>query len=428
MTKRIAIVGGGPGALGAAYALSKTPHKVTVFERSGALGGLASSITVGGAPLESFYHHMFPTYLDFFAAAKEIGVADKIFFARAKTANYYGGTLYPFSSALDLLSFSPLPLRERLATAWWIAYLKFLKRRWQDFEQVHAATWLPAHLGRTAYRVIWEPLLLSKFGRAAPTIGMAWMWGKIYERPARFGYFAGGFETWFSALGKQLAARGVSFRLNAEIARLAPQGGGFDLAGPDGTEHFDAVIVAAPPMTLARLGGDFLPREFLERLAGLRYVGVICNVLVLKKKLSRFYWTNIQDTGSPFVVIVEQTNFVPERTYGGLHPVYLSRYLDTDEPLYRAPKEEIERLFRRKLKEVHPHFDESWVAESHVFRAPYAQHIVPAGYAAMRPSYRTPAPNLWWVSMSHVYPLDRGTNHSFAEGKNLARELVASLA
>lgn len=421
---RIAIIGGGMAGLGAAYELAAAgQHEITIFEKSPSLGGLAVSIRVGGTPLEAFYHHMFPTYYDFLEIADTIGISDAIFFRKADTGIFYGGRLYRFTSPADLLRFTPLGLADRLRTGAVLGRLKFLKN-WHQYEDVAAADWLRRHFGARAYAVLWQPLLESKFGAFAGRVSMAWFWGRIYERPKHFGYFRGGFKTITDALGRHLRAQGVQIRTATAVEAIRRDGDGFAVETASGSEHFDRVVVAAPPLPFLNLAASLLPQDFAERVRALKYLGTLSLVLVLDRRLTPFYWLNINDRAQPFLAVVEQTNFVESAVYGGKHVVYVGKYLDAEDAFYAKPDTELWALAMAFLKNINPAFDERWVRERHLFRAPFTQPVIPVSYQKIRPAYRTPVPGLWWVSMSHIYPWDRGTDHSFHAGRELARELL----
>jgi protoporphyrinogen oxidase len=397
---KVAIIGGGMAGLGAAYELVKNGNNVVLYEKSATLGGLASVSYINGVSLENFYYHLFPTYEDFLEVAKDLNISDKIFFKKAKTGNFCGGKLYPFTSPFDLLSFSPVSFLDRIRMGFFSLYLK-LKKDWSSFENKKAGEWILSHFGRTSYEKIWKPLLKSKFAGDADKIGMVWVWAKIFERPSKFGYFDGGFKTFISLVEKYLKENGTEIKCGVEVKNPAQL-----LA-----EGFDSVVIAAPD------------RKSTEA-AKLKYVGVVCARLILKKHLTKYYWINVLDENMPFVCVVEQTNFVDENTYGGLHPVYVSRYVNSEDNFYKLPDEEIKKDFIKNLKKINKEFSEDWITECKIFRSPCAQHVAFSGYKKIRPSFKTDTENIWWVSMSHTYPWDRGTNHSFRLGRDLARELL----
>jgi len=422
--RRVAIVGGGMAGLGAAYELvARGEYDITIFEKSAALGGLVMTVDVNGEPLEIFYHHMFPNYRDFFEIFGPLGITDKAFFRPAKSAVYYGGKSYPFDNAFDLLKFSPLSFFDRLRTGIVLAGLK-ATRRWKKYEGVRADEWSRSHFGAKPYAILWEPLLESKFGVFLDRAGMAWFWSRIAERPSKFGYFHGSFKVLADALEKYLVAKGVHVKVSCGVEKMERAGDGtFALTTAQGSEQFDDVVVAAPPAPFLKFASNLLPQDFVARVGELKYLGAICAIMVLKRQLTDYYWLNINDPGFPFVGIIEQSNFVGSEPYGGLHPVYLAKYLDPLGDFYKLSDEEIWAQYLPAVKRVIPAFSEDWIKEKYVFRTPVAQPLLTPDYVA--PTYHTPVERLWWVSMSHIYPYERSTDRSFHAGRDLARELVA---
>jgi hypothetical protein len=95
-----------------------------------------------------------------------------------------------------------------------------------------------------------------------------------------------------------------------------------------------------------------------------------------------------------------------------------------DHPLFGRDIDSVKAEFLPALARVVPGFDTSWVRESWMFGAPYAQPIVTREYAARIPPRRGPLPGLWIGSMFQVYPQDRGQNYSVALANRLAIEMA----
>jgi len=416
--KRIAIIGGGFAGLGAAYHLAKCKNvSLTLFERSADIGGLAGAFRVGDTYLEQYYHHLFPTYRDIIPLAKTLGIGNKLFFRKAASASFVEGNLYPFSSAFDVLRFSPLSFFDRLRLGFGIAYLKFITN-WRRFENVSASSWLEQFFGNRIYHVVWKPLLVGKFGDYAEQISMAWFWSRIYERPAKFGYFEGGFKTLTDALKLHLTKQGIILNLEISVLGIEPQNDGrFIVQTKHNHETFDAVLVAATPKVFLQMVHQ-LPEQYTQKMKQLKYYGTVSLVLTLNKPFSPYYWINIQDSSLPFLAVVEHTNFVGPEHYENNHLLYVAKYLDSESELYRMPDTELFELYLSSLKKINPSFDRSWVKAWKLFRAPATQPITFVGYQHLRPTIKTPIPHLYFASMSHIYPWDRGTDHSFHLGKD----------
>jgi protoporphyrinogen oxidase len=132
---------------------------------------------------------------------------------------------------------------------------------------------------------------------------------------------------------------------------------------------------------------------------------------------------NITDPGYPFITLVEHTNYMPSRDYGGRHLIYLGNYRPMGDPLFSQRREEVMREFLPHLARINPAFERGWVQDSWMFSAPYAQPIVTTDYRQHIPPFRTPLPGLYLANMFQVYPHDRGQNYSVELAERLVRYL-----
>ena len=172
-----------------------------------------------------------------------------------------------------------------------------------------------------------------------------------------------------------------------------------------------------------------LPADWVVRHDWGDAFGAHCLILALDRPLLPHgaYWLNVNDPGYPFLVVVEHTNYAPASLYGGRHLVYLGNYHPMDHPLFGRDIESVKAEFLPALGKVVPGFDPSWVRESWMFGAPYAQPIVTREYASHIPPRRGPLPGLWVGSMFQVYPQDRGQNYSVALANRLAIEMATDV-
>jgi hypothetical protein len=116
---------------------------------------------------------------------------------------------------------------------------------------------------------------------------------------------------------------------------------------------------------------------------------------------------------------------LPPAHFGGDHIVYCGDYLDPDHEYFSLSKEELLNRFLPVLPRFNPEFDPSWVRKSWLFRTPYAQPVPERNHSQVIPDIKTPIPNLWYASMSQVYPWDRGTNYAVEIGRRAARDMGA---
>jgi protoporphyrinogen oxidase len=433
---KIAVIGAGIAGLSAAYDLAQAGHAVTILESASHTGGLAAGFKSERWDwrLEHFYHHWFESDHDILDLIAEIGQRDKLFFPRPTTSLYCEGQIYPFDSPLRMLFFPKLPFIPKLRFGLVGLYLR-LTKNWQSLEKETAHNWVRRTMGEQAYKIIWEPLLVGKFGDYYQEVNMAWLWARIHKRSYKLGYFEGGFQAFIDALTKTICERGVQICLNTQVAHISPQpGGGFQIqiASPDQPDHlenFDRVLATVSPQLLGRLV-PALPDHYLAALKRLKSMGAVVVILALKHRLTRqHYWINLpKGEGFPFLALVEHTNFIDPRHYDNDHIIYCGDYLKPDHEYFSLTKEELVARFLPGLTRFNPNFETSWVKESWLFRAKYAQPVPPVNHSANIPHLETPLPGLYWASMSQVYPWDRGTNYAVEIGRRAARLMISQAA
>lgn len=422
-TPRTAVLGGGALGLTLALRLVQRGERVVVLEREPLPGGLAAGFEVEpGAWLEKFYHHIFRSDGHAVRLVRELGLEDRLEWSAPVTATLRDGAMRQLDSPASLLRFSPLPVPDRIRMGAVLAALKAMPNP-RLLEGRTAAAWLRRWMGPRAYGVVWEPLLRGKFGAAAEEIGMPWFWARVHDRTQQLGYLRGGFQQLYDRLADAVRAGGGEVRLATSVSTVRTDGDGFVVEADAGGERFDRVVSTFAPRLTARLVPE-LPASWRKRHEWGRAYGAHCLVLALDRPLTSAYWLNVNDPGYPFMALVEHTNWLPAADYGGRHLVYLGNYRPMDAPLMSASKADVLEQFLPHLERLNPAFDRSWLVDSWMFAAPFAQPIVTVDYRQHIPPFATPIPNLWTASMFQVYPHDRGQNYSIALAERLVRRLI----
>jgi protoporphyrinogen oxidase len=420
-TSHTAIIGGGALGLTLALRLAQHGERVTVLERESLPGGLAAGFRVGDSWLEKFYHHLFRSDTAIIALIEEMGLGSRLVWPRQRTTTLYGGRIYEMSP-LKLLTFPPLRPDERLRTVAAMAWLKLLPP-W-GLEGKRAGPWIRRWMGRNSWRVIWEPVFRSKFGPLADEIALPWLWGRIHDRSVALGYLRGGFQQVYNRLEERIRGLGGDLRLGVTVSGLVRADGCFRIKTGDGaTLEAGRVVSTLPPRITGRIAAG-LPDAYRRRHDWGQAYGAHCLILALDRRLTDSYWMNVSDAGYPFMVLVEHTNYLPPRDYGGRHLVYLGNYRPMDDPLMSADKDTVLAQFLPALARINPSFRPEWVTESWMFAAPWAQPIVTVDYREHIPPFETPVPGLYQASMFQVYPHDRGQNYSVVLAQELARKLA----
>jgi len=428
--KKIAIVGGGVGGMAAAYDLSRAGNQVTIFDPASQLGGLAAGFKRPGWEwsLENFYHHWFQTDHAILTLLAELDLKQNVRFYSPKTVVFHKEKFYPLDSPISALLFPGFSLLDKVRFGFVTLYLKYLSS-WQSFEQYTAYEWLQKYYGKSVFQTQYEPLLQGKFSQYYQQVNMAWFWARFKARTTRLGTYVGGFQQFIDDFSRILVKSGVQLNLNSSVKSIQPQNIGNLLLTINASQSvFDQVLVTTSPQILAKLAPS-LNQDYLEKLLAMKSIGAVALILSLKEQLSTqgYYWFNLpKSRGFPFLALVEHTNFVSPQYFNGEHIVYCGDYLDASHEYFSLSRDQIVDRFLPSLSRINPAFKRNWINESWLFRAPYAQPVPFVNHSANIPPLQTPIANLYFASMSQVYPWDRGTNYAVDLSRKAAGIMLAA--
>lgn len=418
---KIGIIGAGFTGLAASYYLAKKGHDVTVFEKEEKPGGLAIGFKGGRWrwPLEKHYHHIFVSDRAIRNLAREVG--HKIIFRKPITSIYINGINYRFDSPSSLLGFEKLSLLERIRVGLILFYLKIIPF-WKPLEKITAKKFIRRTMGERAWGLLWEPLFEKKFGSYSEQVPASWFWARIKKRSASLGYPQGGFESLAKNIENAARKVGAKFFYNQEITRIFKKGKDVTIGLKAGEGFaFDRVICTLPSNLLVKLTRG-LPARYKKALLNLKGLGAVNLVISLKRKFLQdgTYWLNVNEKDFPFIGIMEQTNFMSRNVYGGEHILYVGNYLAQNHPYFSKDVTSIFQEFFPYLKKINKGFEKSWVKRLYLFKAPFAQPVIPLNYSRILPSLKTPIEGVFLANIQQVYPWDRGTNYAVELGKKVS--------
>ena len=421
---RIGIIGAGFTGLSAAYFLSKVGHKVSVFEKDSGPGGLALGYKEKGWKwsLEKHYHHWFTNDSSVLNLAKEINY--KVIIKRSKTSVYVGGQIYQLDSPISVLKFPLLSFLERVRMGIVVAFLKY-NPFWRPLEKINTKSFLEKTMGEKIYGLIWEPQLTNKFGGMEDNISLAWFWARIRKRTPSLAYPEGGFLNFAEALVSKIRDLGGEVSFETEVLRLGKKSSKVLIKTDEGEKIFDKVIVTLPSFFFIKIAPS-LPKHYKESLMKLKGLGAVNLVLRLKDKFLKdgTYWLSVCDKASPIMAIVDHSNFMETRNYNNESIVYLGNYLPVGHKYFVMDKESILKIYDPFLKKINRTYKDNLLCYE-VFKAPFAQPIIPVNYSRIIPSFETPIKNVYLANIQQVYPWDRGTNYAVELGEKIAK-LIAN--
>jgi protoporphyrinogen oxidase len=404
-----AVVGGGILGGTLALRLSEQGHRVTLYERAPALGGLAASFKIGDITWDRFYHVTLLSDSVLRAFLDELDLESEMRWVATETALYDGGRLYPVSTAADYLrlpALGPVAKARIGATVLRASRVK----DWRPLEDVTAEDWLVRWSGRPAYETFWLPLLRAKLGDRHADASAAFIWAIIRRLYAArragmkqdlFGYVPGGYARVLDRLRLALEGQGIDVRTSSDVCSVAESSGHIAVETATGTEMHDAAVVTTPSPIAARLIPQMAPDE-REAHGSILYQGVVCVSLLLDRSLGGYYVTNITDSDVPFTGVIEMTALVDPAEFGERTLVYLPKYVAPDDDLFDAPDADITHSFVEALARMYPDFEGSQIVAAKVSRARHVLPVSTIGYSTRLPPTDSSVPGVYVINTAHI--------------------------
>lgn len=390
---KIGIIGGGLQGLALAQRLGALGHAVTVFERARQVGGLATWHDFGQFTWDRFYHVILPSDAPLIRFVHDIGLGSELRWAATKTGYYVDHQFYGLSNNVEFLKFPPLSLWSKFRLALTILYCARIED-WRRLEKVKVEDWLIRTSGRETFEKFWQPLLLAKLGENYRRVSAVFIWSYIKRlfsardgsaKKEHMGHVRGGYKTVFDRLTALIAQQGGSIRLGVEVQQVsAGPGGGMRVRVDGNLESFDKVIFTGPVNVLRQVADPALV-AMNESGRDVEYLGVICMVLATRKPLTPYYVLNIGDERIPFTGVIGMSTIVDTAETAGLHVTYLPKYVLSDDPVLKAPDEEIRARFLAGLTEMFPSFDHANLESVHINRAIKVQPLQVLDYSTLVP-------------------------------------------
>lgn len=410
-TQRWAVVGGGMLGMTLAHRLAQAGRRVTLFEAAPQLGGLASVWQFGGVTWDRHYHVIVPSDTRLRAILRELDLDDKIRWVQTRVGFRVQGRNYSMSSALEFLRFPPLNLYEKFRLGATIALAARLKD-WHKLEAVLVEDWLRKWSGDAVTEKMWIPLLRSKLGEGYKETSAAFIWGSIQrmysarragDKKETFGYVPGGYAGILDRFHQRLIAEGVDVRLRHAARRVERAGEGTLRVAFENGEHgdFDQVVLAMAAPIAARLCPQ-LGNEEKEKLNAIRYLGILCGSVLLRKPLAGYYVTNLTDSGAPFTGVIEMTALADRGHFGGNSLVYLPKYVPSDDAAFQMNDEQVRESFLSALLQMYPHLEPADILSFALTREKYVMAIPILNYSRRLPPMHTSVPGLHIINSAHV--------------------------
>jgi len=433
--REIAVLGGGITGLTAAFYLLREGARVTVLEARPEPGGLATYFDFGAFWWDKFYHCILTSDRPLLQLIDDLGLTPELRWTQTRVGFFADEKLYSMSSSLDFLRFRPLNLWQKARLAAGVLYACRI-RDGRELESHLASEWLRKIFGEANYRKMWGPLLKCKLGACREQASAAFIWATITRlystrdknssQQERLGYVRGGYRTVFKRMVEAVEQMGGKIVTGARVERISSNGAGLDVRVNGKNQEFDKVIATIPSRPLADMVPE-LSAEYVNKLNSVTYLGIVCVVLVLKRKLSPYYVTNLANEDFPFTGIIEMTNLISGEETSGRHLVYLPKYTAPGDPLFNASEDEIWGLFRKHLLRVIPDLQESDIERRFLFRERFVQPVPTLHYSDIVPEVNTGVDGLILANTTQILNSTLNNNAMVQIAKRAVEAIAAEI-
>lgn len=417
-----------------ALRLTQAGQKVTLFESAPKTGGLAGSWEMNGITWDRFYHVILMSDLNTRKILKEIGLEEKLQWVETKTGFFSNGKLYSMSDIVEFFKFPPINLIDkfRLGLTIWVASRI---RNWQRLEQLKVANWLTKWSGRRVFEKIWLPLLKAKLGENYNNTSAAFIWTTIQRMYAArksglkkemFGYVSGGYENINNHFADYIQELGVKIRYNSKVSSVKETPDNkLSISTESGeTLSFEQVISTLPSQMSVKIANELTGTEKLQHNS-IRYLGVICPSIMLKKAISPYYVTNIIDDWPSFTGVIEMTALIDKKEVHGNNLIYLPKYVNPDDPLFDADETELRRIFLGGLLKMYPNISESDILFFGISKARVVFALPTLNYSRKLPGVKTSLNNYYILNSAQIINGTLNVNETIAVAEMKLKEILS---
>jgi protoporphyrinogen oxidase len=405
------IVGGGVLGMTLAHRLVKYGHEVTIFEASPVPGGLLKNCKLNDVEWDSFYHVILKSDLHLRSLLRELDLEKEINWVETKTGFYSNGKLYSMSNVFEYLKFPLINLIDKFRLG--ITIINASREKdWMRLEKIPIENWLTRWSGKNTYEKIWAPLLRAKLGKNYKSASAAFIWATIQRMYAArnsgikkemFGYINGNYKKIIKKYLDKLDQENVTIKTGHSAQKIFKQDDGkISIKFNNGsTESFDQVIMTIPSSYVPQICSGLSIEENIKH-KNIKYLGVICVSLLLRKSLSGYYITNITDENLPFTGVIEMSALVDKSQFGGNALVYLPKYLESNDNDFSLTDEEIKNRFWEALLKMYPDLNEKDLLAINIARAKYVFALPALMYSENLPPISTSIHGLHIVNTAHI--------------------------
>lgn len=429
------IIGGGMLGMTLAWRLSGRGQRVTLLEGGAGFGGLASAWRLGDVTWDRFYHVVLLSDTDLRDLLRELDLESEMKWVETRTGFYSDGRLHSMSNTVEFLRFPPLNSWQKFRLGGTIFYGSKVTN-WRRLEKIPVERWLRRLSGGTTFNKIWLPLLRAKLGETYKETSAAFIWSyiaRMYKarrtgmKREMFGYVPGGYASVLERFCNRLESADVELCPDHAVQEVRYDPARRQLRvrfSGDRERWFDRVILTVPSSIISRVCPDLSAEEH-ARFRNVRYMGVICASLLLRRPLAGYYVTNITDSDIPLTGVIEMSAIVNPSELGGHSLVYLPKYVaSTDDGAFAESDGTIRERMLSTLEKMYPDFRRADVADFKIARARCVMALPTIGYSEQLPPVRTSIPGLFAINSAQIVKGNLNVNETIQIGDECLEKYV----
>lgn len=406
-----AIIGGGILGMTLALRLAEQGKKVTIYETADKAGGLTMAWQMNDIIWDKYYHVILMSDQNTRRVLDEIGLSKEINWVETKTGFYSDGKLYSMSNLFEFFKFPPINLIDKFRLGLTI-FVASLITNWRSMESVLVEDWLTRWSGKRVFQKIWLPLLKAKLGDNYKNTSATFIWATIQRMYAArrsglkkemFGYVNGGYEKINSTFTKYLEEKGVEIKYNSQISQIiSNKEGSVDLCVNNSSMVNHCNVISTLPSSISARITTGLDETEKNKHLNIKYLGVICASVLLNKKISPYYVTNITDDNILFTGIIEMTSLIPAKEIKGNNLIYLPKYVNADDHLLNMENKDLSEIFVSELLRMYPTLMKEDILFCGISKARNVFSLPVINYSEMLPNIKTNIPNLYIINSAQI--------------------------
>jgi protoporphyrinogen oxidase len=240
-----------------------------------------------------------------------------------------------------------------------------------------------------------------------------------------FGYVKGGYEHINSRFVNHLLKVGVQFKYNSTVHAVNRNSSGkIEVILNNNTSTAYSKVISTLPSSISVKIAPQLNLKELQQHQSIKYLGVICTTILLKKKLSPFYVTNITDNNTSFTGVIEMTALINPDEIKGQHLIYLPKYVNSDDSLLNVSNEELSQSFLTRFLKMYPSVNREEVSFCGVSKARNVFCLPTLNYSQKLPGIKTSMDNYFIINSAQIINGTLNVNETIQVAESKLAEIL----